>query len=78
MKFSKLQTKVEKLIMNGGLPYRGVISRVDCMLDQARINADDTPNEDWETVAMATLEMLLSYSDDNEVAEWFRANGVKW
>lgn len=56
---------------------------VDDILDKARINADDTvfvekSSEDWDAMAMASLEGILSVSTDPAACDWFRNAGVRW
>ncbi len=63
----------------------GLCHRVDALVDSARANADDTiyvekarPVEDYDAIGLASLQDLLSCSDDAEAAAWFVAQGVVW
>jgi hypothetical protein len=57
-------------------------SRIDNVLDQACINADDTMKEGthqtWDAIAIATIESILAYSNDTEVQNWFKNNGISY
>lgn len=82
--FRALQDKVYKKMTSGAL-LGSVIDRVDGLLDRARINADDTvylekacPAEEWERIAMGTLQDILSYSEDGQAKYWFKRQGVSF
>jgi hypothetical protein len=56
--------------------------RIDNVLDQARINADDTVyleknHCDWNEMAVNTIEGILSYHNDKAVIAWFVRRGVR-
>lgn len=60
-------------------------SRVDYLLDSARINADDTvylekaaPVNEWERIALDSLRFLLSDSKDTKAQAWFRSINFVW
>jgi hypothetical protein len=59
--------------------------RIDEMVDSARVNADDTvylekaaAESDYDMVAISTLELILSDSNDEEAKTWFKSIGFNW
>lgn len=80
MTFQELRTAADKMDC-----LHGIGSRVDNILDQARINADDTvyaekarPSSEYDRIAADTVAELLSYSSDAEAQAWFRGVGFSW
>ena len=80
--FKTLQTRVQQMMSK---PHARIVNRLDNLLDQARINADDTiyvekaaDPKKWDKIALMSLESLLAYSTDLEVQAWFKKNGVRW
>lgn len=79
MTFERLVRKADRLDTRHG----SFGARILDVLDNARINADDTvylekSTLDWNAVAIASLETILSYSEDKRVNAWFHRNGVTW
>lgn len=86
----------DKLNREAGLETQGLLGLVGDILDRARINADDTvyveksaEPDQWDQIAMGTLEMILTYSDADllngyenvsadEARDWFASRGVKF
>jgi hypothetical protein len=59
--------------------------RVKLMIDNAELNANDTiyvdkaaPEQQFDTIALATLESNLCYCGDFDVCEWFAQNDVRF
>jgi len=77
--FTQLQALAAQL---GDIRAGNLADRVDDVLDNARINADDTlranPAENHSAIALATVGCLLSCSNDNEVCAWFQAQGITY
>lgn len=81
MTFASIQSTAAKL----GTRRATLGARIDDILDNARINADDTvyvekaaPVADWDRIALASLQSLLSYCGDSKAVAWFRRNGVEF
>lgn len=81
MTFASLQDQVSKMEIKQG----NLADRLDNVLDIARGNADDTCYLEktvevakYDSIAMATVSELLSYSKDEEVCKWFANQGVTW
>ena len=61
-------------------------TRLDDVLDRARINADDTVYvekaavaAEWDRIALDTVSDILSQSGtDGDIVEWFLAQGVRF
>lgn len=58
---------------------------VQCLLDSARQNADDTlytekacTPEEHDGIALSSLELLLGDETDRKVTNWFKKRGVRW
>jgi hypothetical protein len=59
--------------------------RIKCMVDNARLNAHETINLDkaatedqFDALALGTLESNLCYCEDMLVCKWFAENDVAW
>lgn len=57
--------------------------RVKLMIDNAELNAHDTiyvdkaaPEQEFDAIALATLESNLCYCGDFDVCEWFAENDL--
>ena len=60
-------------------------SRVSAILASADLNAHDTiyvekaaTEDQFDAIALATLEGILCFCEDFEVCQWFAENDVKW
>lgn len=58
---------------------------ISALIDNGRINADDTcfkeqalPEGEWASCFLSSLGVLLSDHTDPKVADWFRSHGVQW
>lgn len=67
------------------LPYMGLGQRVRNMVDSAAENANETiyvdkaaTSEEFDELALRTLESNLCYCSDFEVCRWFAENDVKY
>ena len=65
--------------------YEGLANRVGYLVDAARVNADDTvylektvDEDQFDKIAVASLEGLLCSCTDEEVCAWFRKQGFRW
>jgi hypothetical protein len=66
-----------------GVVHGTLSDRLDDMLDNARINADDTVYHeraatDWNAIATASLESICADTHDHEAAAWFAAHGLRF
>jgi hypothetical protein len=63
----------------------GVNQRISAILASAELNAHDTiyvekaaTEDQFDAIALATLEGILCFCEDFEVCQWFAENDVKW
>jgi hypothetical protein len=59
--------------------------QISAIIDNGRINADDTvhrekaaPEGEWGSIFLSSLGVLLSDESDPKVTGWFQSHGVKW
>ncbi len=69
----------------GWVAQGSVLDRVDNVLDNARINADDSvygdksaTEDQYEQIFVASIQCILSSQNDKAVAKWFAKNGVTY
>jgi hypothetical protein len=79
-----------KQIYNTALELRhdgidGIKERISQILDSAYQNAHDTiyvekaaAKDQFDAIALASLESNLCFCEDFEVCQWFAQNDVKW
>jgi hypothetical protein len=68
-----------------GYGIDGINHRISAILASAELNAHDTiyvekaaTEDQFDAIALASLESNLCFCEDFEVCQWFAENDVKW